>query len=142
MDDVMVDTARKIMWGPKSQTLINIWKQSLNKKLEKESNMDLKEIYTFVIVNLDNAPFVLRSLESSEDKMDKLKYRELKRSFDTFTGKLKTHVEKKKIEHLEDLGKVALEKARISKRRLEISKNNINSGISELSISEKRVRVN
>ena len=74
--------------------------------------------------------------------MDKLKYRELKRSFDTFTGKLKTHVEKKKIEHLEDLGKVALEKARISKRRLEISKNNINSGISELSISEKRVRVN
>lgn len=142
MDDVMVDTARKIMWGPESQKLINIWKQSLNKKLEKESNMNLKEIYTFVIVNLDNAPFVLRSLELSKDKMDKLKYRELKRSFDTFTGKLKMHVEKKKTEHLEDLGKVALEKDRISKRRLEISKNNMNLCMGDLSISEKRIRVN
>jgi len=142
MDDVIVDTARKIIWGPKSQTLINIWKQSLNKKLEKESNTDLKEIYTFVIENLENAPFVLRSLESSEDNMDKLKCRELKRSFDTFTGKLKTHVEKKKIEHLEDLEKVVLEKDRINKRRLEISKNNINLDMGDLSISEKRTRVN
>jgi hypothetical protein len=142
MDDVMVDTARKIIWGPKSQTLINIWKQSLNKKLDEESNMDLKEIYKFVIENLDNAPFVLRTLESSEDNMDKLKYRELKRSFDTFTGKLKKHVEKKKKEHLQDLGKVALEKDRVKKRRLEILKNNINLDMGDLSISEKRVRVN
>jgi hypothetical protein len=142
MDDVMVDTARKIIWGPKSQTLINIWKQSLNKKLDEESNMDLKEIYKFVIENLDNAPIVLRTLESSEDNMDKLKYRELKRSFDTFTGKLKTHVEKKKKEHLQDLGKVALEKDRVKKRRLEILKNNINLDMGDLSISEKRVRVN
>ena len=142
MDDVMVDTARKIMWGPKSKTLINIWKQSLNKKLEEELNTDLKQIYRFVIENLDNAPFALRSLESSEDNMDKLKYRELKRSFDTFTAKLKMHVEKKKKEHLEDLGKVALEKDRVNKRRLEISKNNINLDMGDLSISEKRVRVN
>jgi hypothetical protein len=126
IDNVTVDSAKKILWGPKSQTLINIWKQSLNKKLEKESNVDLKEIYTFVIENLDNAPFVLRSLESSEDKMDKLKYRELKRSFDTFTVKLKTHVEKKRKEHSDDLEKVESEKARINKRRLEISKNNMN----------------
>jgi hypothetical protein len=126
IDNVMVDTAKKIIWGPKSQVLINIWKKSLNTKLEKESKMDLKEIYSFVIENLDNAPFVLRSLESSEDKMDKLKYRELKRSFDTFTIKLKTHVEKKKREHIKDLEEVALEKARVNKKRLEISKNNIN----------------
>jgi len=40
------------------------------------------------------------------------------------------------------LEKVVLEKDRINKRRLEISKNNINLDMGDLSISEKRVRVN
>jgi hypothetical protein len=142
IDNSNVSTARKILWGPKSQRLVNIWKESLNKKLEKESNVVLKSVYTFVIDNLENAPFVLPTLEKSEDKVDKLKYRELKRSFDIFSDKLKIYVTKMNNEKQKDLEMIALDKDRLNKRRMEISNNRGDSDELELVDSVKRVCIN
>lgn len=142
IDNLNVSTARKIVWGPKSKHLINIWKESLNKKFEKESNVVLKGVYTFVIDNLENAPFVLRTLEKSEDKVDKLKYRELKRSFDTFSDKMKTYVTKMNNEKQKGLEMIALDKDRLNKRRMEISNNRGDGDELELVDSVKRVCIN
>lgn len=148
--DVTVDTAKRIMWGPESKKLINVWKGILDQRLQKEKNETAKELYSFVRDNLENAPFVLRELELSGDKLDQLKYRELKRSFESFSGKLKIHVEKKKQIRLADLEILTLEKDNFNKRRLEISNSKDVDSLfmDDLKISEKplekkkKIRVN
>jgi hypothetical protein len=112
-----VDTANKIMWTPDSQKLISILKSSLNDRLKKEDKDLSKIIYKFVIDNIENAPFVLKQLEKSDDKLDKLKFRELKKTFDIFSSKLKIFVEKKKIEKNNSLQIIMEEKESLMKRR-------------------------
>lgn len=117
VNDRQVDTANKIIWGPESQKLIRKLKSSLNDRLEKEDKDLSKLIYKFVIDNIDNAPFVLKRLENSDDKLDKLKFRELKKAFDIFSSKLKIFVEKKKMEKSNSLQTIMEEKESLMKRR-------------------------
>jgi hypothetical protein len=125
-DDIVnnrtADTAKRIIWGPQSQKLVNVWKRSLEDRLQNEKSTKLKEIYHFVRDNIDNAPFVLKDLEKSDDKMDQLKHRELKRTFDTFTEKLKTFVEKDKEERLTKILFNMQDNMWLQERREEISK--------------------
>jgi hypothetical protein len=80
-----------------------MWKTSLETRLKQESNEKIKDIYVFVMDNLENAPFVLKQLEGSQDKIDILKHKELKRTFEKFSGKLKTYVENKTLKKQESL---------------------------------------
>lgn len=121
MNNVMVETAKRVLWCPKSQKMMNVWKKTLSEKIEKEDNDMKKSIYLYVKDNLENAPFVLRTLEGSKDTMDQLRYRELKRSFDIFKEKLGLYLERCKNEKLNELEAFKLEKERVYKRRLEIS---------------------
>ena len=50
-------------------------------------------------------------------KLDKLKFRELKKAFDIFSGKLKIFVEKKKMEKSNSLQTIMEEKESLMKRR-------------------------
>jgi hypothetical protein len=112
-----VETANKIIWTPESEKLIRNLKSSLNDRLEKEDKDLSKLIYKFVIDNIDNAPFVLKRLENSDDKLDKLKCRELKKTFDIVSSKLKTFVEKKNMEKNNSLQTIMEEKESLMKRR-------------------------
>lgn len=122
VNDKQFDTAKRLMWGPESKKLINIWKMSLNDKLKNESNDIVKKIYEFIIDNIENAPFVLKELEGSDNKLDKLKYKELKRTFDIFTSKLKSYVEKKEDEKRCLLDRKKYEKVVLNQKREHISK--------------------
>lgn len=117
-----VETAKRIVWGPESQKLVNVWKKSLNERLQKENNQKIKTIYHFVRDNIDNAPFVLKNLETSSDKMDQLKHKELKRTFDMFKDKLRTYVENNNQRKNKRLTEALEEKHQINNRREEISK--------------------
>jgi hypothetical protein len=116
------DTAKRIIWGPESQKLINVWKRSLDERLQKEKNQKVRGIYHFVRDNIDNAPFVLKDLEQSNDKMDQLKHKELKRTFDTFTEKLKTFVEKNTEERFLQILYNVQDNIWLNEKREEISK--------------------
>jgi hypothetical protein len=136
VNNVTSKDAKKILWGPNSQKLVNVWKTSLDKKLEKEDNKTAKCIYEFVKDNIDNAPFVLPTLEKSEDKLDKLKYKELKRAFETFTEKLRVHVGKQKDEKNMRLEQSMQESMRIAKKRMEMSKKRNRDETTETTDSE------
>lgn len=118
LNNVTSKDAKKILWGPNSQKLVNLWKTSLDKKLENENNKTAKCIYEFVKENIENAPFVLPTLEKSEDKLDKLKYKELKRAFETFTEKLRGYVDKQTTEKNARLEQVKRENIRIAENRM------------------------
>jgi hypothetical protein len=112
-----VETAKTIIWGPESQKLIKKLQSSLDDSLEKQDKDISKVVYKFVRDNIDNAPFVLKRLENSDDKLDKLKFRELKKTFDIFSSKLKTYVEKKKMEKSNHLQTIMEEKESLMNRR-------------------------
>lgn len=122
LNNVTSKDANKILWGPNSQKLVNVWKESLIKKLENENNKTVKCIYEFVKENIDNAPFILPTLEKSEDKLDKLKYKELKRAFEIFTEKLRVYVDKQTDEKKTRLEQSMQESIRIAEKRMEISR--------------------
>lgn len=121
MNDVMVDSAKRVMWCPKSQKMIDAWKNTLSGKIEKEENEIKKSVYIYVKDNLEQSPFILRNLEKSADDMDQLRYRELKRSFEIFKDRLRVYLGKLKNEKSNDMEVLRLEKERVMKRRLEIS---------------------
>ena len=123
VNNVQSQDATKIIWSPESQKLINMWKISLDEKLNREDNDVVKKIYEFVKNNIENAPFVLKQLEYSDNKLDKLKYRELKRTFETFSSKLKSFVVKKQNEKQIMLDRHRYEKAMLNQRREFIVKN-------------------
>lgn len=122
LNNVTSKDANKILWGPNSQKLVNTWKESLVKKLENENNKTVKCIYEFVKENIENAPFILPTLEKSEDKLDKLKYKELKRAFEIFTEKLRVYVDKQADEKKTSLEQSMQESMRIAEKRMEISR--------------------
>lgn len=122
LNNVTSKDAKKIVWGPNSQKLVNAWKTSLVERSNKENNKTTKLIYEFVKDNIDNAPFVLPSLEKSEDKLDKLKYRELKRAFETFTEKLRVYVDKQTTDKMTQLAEFKRESLRIAENRMKMSK--------------------
>jgi len=122
LNNVTSKDAKKIMWGPNSQKLVDTWKASLDVKLNKEQNKMTKTIYKFVKDDLENAPFVLPTLEKSGDKLDKLKYKELKRAFETFTEKLRMYVDKQVEQKNIRLEETKQEAIRVAKRRIEISR--------------------
>ena len=122
LNNVTSKDAKKIMWGPNSQKLVDTWKASLDVKLNKEQNKMTKTIYKFVKDNLENAPFVLPTLEKSGDKLDKLKYKELKRAFETFTEKLRMYVDKQVEQKNIRLEETKQEAIRVAERRNEISR--------------------
>ena len=122
LNNVTSKDANKILWGPNSQKLVNTWKESLIKKLENENNKTVKCIYEFVKENIENAPFILPTLEKSEDKLDKLKYKELKRAFEIFTEKLRVYVDKQADEKKTSLEQSMQESMRIAEKRMEISR--------------------
>lgn len=122
VNDKKFNLAKRIMWGPESKKLIDIWKLSLNEKLKNESNEIVKKIYQFIIDNIEDAPFVLKELEGSNDKLDKLKFKELKRTFDLFTSKLKSYVDKKENEKRCLLDRKRYERVILNQKREYISK--------------------
>lgn len=122
VNDKKFNLAKRIMWGPESKKLVDIWKLSLNEKLKNESNEIVKNIYQFIIDNIENAPFVLKELEGSNDKLDKLKFKELKRTFDLFTSKLKSYMDKKENEKSCLLDRKRYERVILNQKREHISK--------------------
>ena len=114
-------TANKVIWNPETLTMINKVKMSLNKKMSKESNDSVKNIYKFVIENIDNTPFVLEKYNNSSDKNEILKCKELKRTFDMFIIKAKSYFEEVSKEKQEKQQLINNENERVNKKRKEIS---------------------
>lgn len=111
-------TSRRIMWGPQSEYLVNIWKSGLNKKMEMCDNDNKRSVYEYVINNFDNAPFMKDYIPTNE--MEKLKYTELMKTFVKFVDQLKDYVNMKNMEKANKMDEINKEKERISKKRREI----------------------
>lgn len=111
-------TSRRIIWGPQSEYLVNIWKSGLNKKMKMCDNDNKRSVYEYVINNFDNAPFMKDYIPTNE--MEKLKYTELMKTFVKFVDQLKDYVNMKNMEKANKMDEINKEKERISKKRREI----------------------
>lgn len=136
LNDNMVEGADRVLWGPSTLKMIKIWKTSLIKKCEDESDKRLKSIYNFVIDNFERAPLILREMESKvNNNLEILQYKELKRAFTLFITKLKKFNTRVELEKIEKSTRQKNERDRISKRRNEIEMENLNISF------EKKIKV-
>jgi hypothetical protein len=138
-------TANKVIWNPDSMKVLKRLKTALVMKCNNEQNNTLKIVYKFVIDNLDNAPFVLQNVNNKDLlKIEELKYKELKRTFDMFINKIKVLLDEKqrlrnvKIQNIkqekEILNKkrkeyVSLEEIELSMQKMMIRNNNMSKRI-------------
>ena len=113
------ETSKKIVWGPQSEYLVNIWKTELNKKMMSCDNNEKKSIYEYVINNFDNAPFMRDYTPSNET--EKVKYKELMKTFVKFVYQLREYVDVKKSEKMCKLDEINKQKEKINKKRSEMS---------------------
>lgn len=113
------ETSKKIVWGPQSEYLVNIWKNGLNKKMMSCDDNEKRSIYEYVINNFDNAPFMRDYTPTNE--IERIKYKELMKTFVKFVGQLKEYVDMKHNEKMCKLNEINKEKDRVNKKRREIS---------------------
>lgn len=113
------ETSKKIIWGPQSEYLVNIWKKGLNKKMMSCDDNEKKSIYEYVINNFDKAPF-MRDYTPTND-IEKVKYKELMKTFVKFVGQLKEYVDMKQGEKMCKLNEINKQKERVNNKRREIS---------------------
>ena len=111
-------TSNKIRWGPRSEYLVNIWKNGLNKKMELCDDDNKKSVYEYVINNFDNAPFMKDYVPTNE--IEKVKYSELMKTFVNFVDQLKEYVNMKNLEKVNRLEDTNKEKEKINKKRREM----------------------
>jgi hypothetical protein len=114
------ETSKKIVWGPQSEYLVNIWKTELNKKMMScDNNNEKKSIYEYVINNFDNAPFMRDYTPSNE--IEEVKYKELMKTFVKFVYQLREYVDMKKCEKMCKLDEINKQKEKINNKRREMS---------------------
>jgi hypothetical protein len=132
-------TANKVIWNPDSIKVLKRLKTALIMKCNNEKNNTLKIVYKFVIENIDNAPFVLMN-KVIGNKMDELKYKELKRTFDMFVNKIKVLLdEKQQLRNLK-IQNIKEEKEIINKKRKEYVDNDTSLEEIELSMQKMMIR--
>ena len=132
------ETSRNILWGPHSNRLVNVWKNGLNKKMDGCMNEEKKSIYKYVIDNFDKAPF-MRDYTPKDD-FEKIKYKELMKTFVKFIEQLREYVNLKNSEKLVELQERNKEKERVNKKRREISDlNNLNVDLDDLMLDDKNI---
>jgi hypothetical protein len=130
-------TSNKIMWGPQSEYLVNIWKTGLNNKMNLCDNIEKKSIYEYVINNFDNAPFMRDYIPSNE--VEKIKYTELMKTFVKFVGQLREYVDMKKNEKMCKLNERNIEKERVNKKRREFSElRELEEGFDNIELKEQK----
>lgn len=130
------ETANKIIWNPETIKIMKRLKSALSLKYKDENNDTLKIVYKFVIDNIENAPFVLRNNCNSLNSIDKLKYKELKRTFDMFTSKIGILLsEKNKIREL-NIKCIKEEKENLTQKRKQFIDN---KSLEEIELSMKNM---
>jgi len=133
-------TANKVIWNPDTMKVLKRLKSALIMKCNNEKNNTLKIVYKFVIENIDNAPFVLMNNKVVVNKIDELKYKELKRTFDMFVNKIKILLdEKQKLRNLK-IQNIKEEKEIINKKRKEYLDNDTSLEEIELSMQKMMIR--
>lgn len=113
------ETSKKIMWGPQSEYLVNIWKKGLSNKMMSCEDNEKKSIYEYVINNFDKAPFMRNYTPNNE--IENIKYKELMKTFVKFVAQLKEYVDMKQGEKMCKLNEINKEKEKVNKKRREIS---------------------
>lgn len=131
------ETSKKIVWGPQSEYLVNIWKTGLNKKMMSCNSDEKKSIYEYVINNFDNAPFMRDYIPSNE--VEKIKYTELMKTFVKFVGQLREYVDMKKNEKMCKLNERNIEKERVNNKRREFSElRGLEEGFDNIELKEQK----
>lgn len=113
-------TANKMVWNPETKTILKRLTSALILKCKKERNNTLKIVYEFVIENIENAPFVLMNKSSMDvvvSKLEELKYKELKRTFEMFMQKIATLVDEKKTMRNLKIQSIKQEKEQLETKR-------------------------
>jgi ribosomal protein L24 len=81
------DSANKILFGPAYANIIDLYKTKLMELVNKDTNNTTKTVYTYILENLERAPFALkdlkRQLEKNKLDIDKKKYKKLSQVWNT-----------------------------------------------------------
>lgn len=137
------DTSRKIIWGPRSNYLVNVWKRELTKKMEMCNDDEKKIVYKYVIDNFNNAIFMRNRIP--DDPLEKKKYKELMRTFVNFVEQLREYTNLKVFERSQELNEMNIKKEKVNKRRREINEvNNLNVDLDNLELNgnfDQKVKV-
>lgn len=134
------ETANKIIWNPETIKIMKRLKSALTLKCKDEKNDTLKNVYKFVIQNIENAPFILRGVCDDKvanlNNIDKLKYKELKRTFDMFVNKIAVLLRKKNEMRDINIQKYKEEKEQLTQKRKQFIDN---KSLEEIELSMKNI---
>lgn len=140
--------AKSIIWGPIYQSILDQNKNILIKEINSDKSKTHKQVYQFVLDNIEQAPFVLRQMRielsksSSIPKLEKVKYQTLKHIWDllwkdivTFNKQRKSELERLTLERIERFAKRSIEPKDIvmsesepefdTKRKMEIDEDSL-----------------
>lgn len=143
LENKQCETATKMLWGPTTYKFMKQWLDMVASNCDREQDVFKKSIYRYVIDNFERAPFVLKTLQHSEDELDKIRYVQLQKIFTTFMKKLQVYRESKQTEREQILHTALQTKDRIMKRRSQFDTNkyeDVLQNMEDLSIN-KRVKV-
>jgi len=122
--DPIPPTATKIIWGPVYGNILVRFKNALAAKIEESRNNETKVVYEYVLQNIEQAPFVLKTMEEiltsgPHLSIERKKFTKLAETWEKLLGYLRsqyTKVEERKEEKLSSKQKIQEER---QKRRTE-----------------------
>jgi hypothetical protein len=86
-------TAKKIVWAPRYAPILEEFKDTLRKSIRNARNDTTREVYTYMLDNLEQAPFALRRLKAKIErdglKIDVRKYKDLQKMYKALVQRLR-----------------------------------------------------
>ena len=86
-------TAKKIVWGTKYAPILEEFKNMLQNSIKNARNNTTREVYTYMLNNLEQAPFALKRLKAKIEreglKIDVRKHKELQKMYKALVQRLR-----------------------------------------------------
>jgi hypothetical protein len=128
------EQAKKVLFGPAYIPILNQFKKGLNKKVTEATDETTKDVFSFIMDNIQDGPFVIKRLEEliksgNGTKVDEIKYKKFKAAWEKLINTyIKVKVERDEQKRYEasvsnELQRKLENEKRTLKRKLEESLN-------------------
>lgn len=118
-------TAKKIVWGLRYIPILQQYKDSIKNTIDSAKSARTKKIYTYVLENIEQAPFALKMIDEKILKdgleMDKLKKQRLEKMFNSLKEELRENIQITEAGREKAREQTALEMKELRERREKIT---------------------
>jgi ribosomal protein L24 len=121
-------SAKKIVWGPLYSELIDTYKSALQQTINSAKNKSTKDVYTFVLQNLESAPFVMKDLQEviarTRLQIDNEKYQRLAQLWSSFYAAALAKYTVSQNEKQQSMSELKERRQKVATKRQAIEENN------------------